>query len=422
MEKLRRARQVVSEGGWRGLIGRVHLQLPMWRVREKGTNDQSLSGGLDIGEAIGLDPDTPQCDDVIGWARRNNADVCVKAEAQTFDRKLPAYFEPGEREYYLPRLKATFAGKYYCVLHKARIVAALGLCILPDGSFATESVYDTNVLAQERKTLAGLRFRFQTKRGVYFSLVDLWQQRAPKNYYHWMHDAVTRLYLVLDDLPPETRFIVNANVAPYAVQTLEVLGIDKSRLQFIQPDEIWELETLWFTPPTQYSGNDIPWVLDWFRTRFQRAAGAVTTPPTRRLFISRRNAKSRRVVNADEIESFLLAQGFEICFPEELTVAEQVRLFAQAILVVGTHGAGFMNLWYMPAGGAVLEILEPTLIHHAYIYWTLCDALGLNWYSFLGESVLNDVGYQDVNVPFDKFQLVYQMMIASLDGLQTEPS
>ena len=38
--------------------------------------------------------------------------------------------------------------------------------------------------------------------GAYFSLIHLWS--TTRNYYHWMHDSLKRLYGILEYLPDDT--------------------------------------------------------------------------------------------------------------------------------------------------------------------------------------------------------------------------
>lgn len=63
-----------------------------------------------------------------------------------------------------------------------------------------------------------------------------------------------------------------------------------------------------------------------------------------RLFVSRRDASKRRLVNEEEIEVLFKAKRFRIFHPEEHTVEEQVRAFAGASLVAGPVGSGLYSV------------------------------------------------------------------------------
>lgn len=80
-------------------------------------------------------------------------------------------------------------------------------------------------------------------------------------------------------------------------------------------------------------------------------------PPSRRrrLYITRRDAQMRRVENEAEVVAALLPFGFETVELEGMAVTEQVLLFAAAEIVVGPHGAGFVNTVFSPSGSGILE-------------------------------------------------------------------
>jgi Glycosyltransferase 61 len=77
-----------------------------------------------------------------------------------------------------------------------------------------------------------------------------------------------------------------------------------------------------------------------------REMGAARGCP--RLFVSRRDASKRRLVNEVEIEELFNAKGFRIFHPEEHTVEEQVRAFAGASLVAGPVGSGLYSVAFSP--------------------------------------------------------------------------
>jgi capsular polysaccharide biosynthesis protein len=80
---------------------------------------------------------------------------------------------------------------------------------------------------------------------------------------------------------------------------------------------------------------------------------------TRRLFVSRRDAAKRRVVNEDALTFALRGLGFEVVVPGALSFSEQVEAFSEAEIVVGPHGAGLANALFMPEGSAMLELHHP---------------------------------------------------------------
>ncbi|MCC3534569.1 MAG: glycosyltransferase family 61 protein [Microcoleus sp. PH2017_25_DOB_D_A] len=75
--------------------------------------------------------------------------------------------------------------------------------------------------------------------------------------------------------------------------------------------------------------------------------------PYRKLYLSR--SGQRQVKNEAQVREVLKEFGFEILEDISRTVDEQIRLFAEAAVVVGPHGAGFTNLLWCQPGTKVLE-------------------------------------------------------------------
>ncbi|MDA9355324.1 glycosyltransferase family 61 protein, partial [Amylibacter sp.] len=63
-----------------------------------------------------------------------------------------------------------------------------------------------------------------------------------------------------------------------------------------------------------------------------------------KLYISRKLAKDRKILNEDEIIEQLTVQGFTVIYPELLSINEQISLFSNADTVLGMHGSGLANI------------------------------------------------------------------------------
>jgi capsular polysaccharide biosynthesis protein len=104
--------------------------------------------------------------------------------------------------------------------------------------------------------------------------------------------------------------------------------------------------------------------------------------PTRRLYITRRLAGRRHVLNEAELEPILADYGFEIIEAETLSFHDQVRLFSQAEAVAGPHGAGFTNLVFAPPGCRVLEMFAPTCFR--WMYYHLASVMRQEYWYLAG--------------------------------------
>jgi capsular polysaccharide biosynthesis protein len=75
----------------------------------------------------------------------------------------------------------------------------------------------------------------------------------------------------------------------------------------------------------------------------------------RRIFITRNQATSRRLINSEAISSHLSSRGFTSIDLEGLSLSKQIALFRNASHVIAVHGAALTNLLYCQHA-SVLEI------------------------------------------------------------------
>ena len=101
--------------------------------------------------------------------------------------------------------------------------------------------------------------------------------------------------------------------------------------------------------------------------------------PDGRVYISRQRAAKRTIVNEPEVIDVLLEFGFQIVCAEDLSLAEQIKMFSAAQHLVSNHGAGLTNMLFMSPGANMLELRHRTDgINNC--YFTLASALQLNYF------------------------------------------
>jgi capsular polysaccharide biosynthesis protein len=230
--------------------------------------------------------------------------------------------------------------------------------------------------------------------GNIYSLLSLW---APE-FYHWFHDVLPRLETALPHLPTDTRFLINPNPKAWQLDSLLAFGIALDRLE-IQPNGAHtRVETLWFATPLGHSslgsGLVIRRVADRLRRHFEGNESAQKS--FHRVYISRAKATFRRVANENQITRSLKERGFEIVLCEELSLADQVRLFAAATAMVGAHGAGLTNLIYCTPNSLAGEIYVDGVPP---VYLVLSQQLGMRFRRFKANTleIERDQGEMYVN-------------------------
>jgi hypothetical protein len=101
-------------------------------------------------------------------------------------------------------------------------------------------------------------------------------------------------------------------------------------------------------------------------------AGVRPSKPKRRIFLSRRsitkesNGVYRALENEEELLEAVSARGYEIVEPELLPFVDQIRIFAEAELVVGLGGAGLFNTIFCPPETRVVSIESSNVFVHSH--------------------------------------------------------
>lgn len=178
------------------------------------------------------------------------------------------------------------------------------------------------------------------------------------NYYHWMLDYLPRLLLTERDTNlSKLKIVINAGLSSFQKQSLEVLGIDQSRIIFKEP-EAWLLcEHLYVPSFISRTGCAHPEAVEFLRRKFLPKIDTDKGTGPKRVYLSRKDSKNRTIINEREVEDVLRQEGFEIVVPGQLSILDQVRMMSAAEKIVVAHGAGLVNLVFAPPGADVLELM-----------------------------------------------------------------
>ena len=76
-----------------------------------------------------------------------------------------------------------------------------------------------------------------------------------------------------------------------------------------------------------------------------------------KIYISRRNAKWRKVLNEGDFSNHLEKEGFEIIDFENLTVLEQIKKIQSSNKIIAPHGSGLTNLIFDYKKNTTIEII-----------------------------------------------------------------
>ena len=294
-------------------------------------------------------------------------------------RRLPCNFDERDRSLFQHELEhdipSTYLLRFRDVLVSAEGLILKGLKLLPE-SFA----YSFELKDWKRSSIAKLlatnyfmRHRRSAEMEVLW-ITDYWS----KGYFHWLTDALPRLFVMRNRLHEltltlpwefERRDFVRASLDAFGVKSVD----------FIKQNEVLECGSLLMPTHTAPSGHFREQTIRGVRSILLSAFGNTKSQTQKRVYISRRAAGKRRVANEQEIIPILTANGFEIVCAEELTFEQQVALASQTRYLVSNHGAGLANTLFMPERGRVLELRHRTdYVNNC--YFVMSSALDLDYF------------------------------------------
>lgn len=203
-------------------------------------------------------------------------------------------------------------------------------------------------------------------------ITDYWS----REYFHWIADALSRLFVVRDRLDDLILMLPSGyEDLDYVRSSLK--AFDVKHVDFIKPDETLHCQNLFTPTHAAPSGHYNPAVIRGVRDVL--SAYGDSHGEDERIYISRHRATKRRIANEEEVEKILQQFGFQTILAEELSFEQQVQTFSRAQYIVSNHGAGLTNMLFMREGGSVLE-LRHTSDHINNCYFTLASALNLNYF------------------------------------------
>lgn len=208
------------------------------------------------------------------------------------------------------------------------------------------------------------------------------------NYYHWMFDVLPRIHLLNLSGIEVDKYIVPHPLALFQYETLSILGVNRDRL--IEVDSHFHLQaSRLVVPALPYEAQ---WACEFVRESMLRRVQPTLQCSNRRLYISRQHCIGRTVVNEQDLITALTPYGFTVVSPESISVKEQVRMFAEAEIIIGPQGSAFTNVFFCKPETQIIELMVPTFVITS--TEKICSYLNLGYHRIMGTSQRNP-RYQD---------------------------
>lgn len=185
------------------------------------------------------------------------------------------------------------------------------------------------------------------------------------NYHHYWFDCGGRAML-LDEADPGERDLP-ALVRHEALFQSEILGLLDVPTR-IRPDNVsWRVDRLVYPGDLHIieSYRPHPWLGNFAQRLVRDVLATTDLAPIPYVYVDRRDAPRRKLTNEDQLIEALGADcGFLPFKLEQMTVFDQIALFARAKVIVSPHGSGLINAMFCGPRAHSVELFP-----HIYVNW-----------------------------------------------------
>jgi hypothetical protein len=271
--------------------------------------------------------------------------------------------------------KVLFENEYTKQLQQARIYSVKNAVLSGEGYVFCngQAIPDSIIGAMPANAFNSLlwhKAKMEIEEDNYLAIHHAWSL----NYFHWVCEMLPKLIFFKKKFNPNhfVLLLPESYKVPYISNSLEAFNFKQVR--YFDNASYLVVKELRFIGPLSQTGNIRPYVANQIRSFYRE-----DVKPQRLIYISRKFAPKRKIVNEDSLLKILADFGFEIVYPDNLSFAEQISLFSGCKLLLSLHGAGLSNMLFMEPDGAVVELrLENDKFNNC--YYSLASALGLNYY------------------------------------------
>lgn len=212
--------------------------------------------------------------------------------------------------------------------------------------------------------------------------------KAPwyRNYGHWLIDSAALLALFVNRVADcNYQVVIGKQLEPgmrrIVEETLATLAPGIPVFEHDDADAVTFARLYYVTPVSVTPMFKSPAAIQALRDKLlpkDRTHG-------RRLYVARRSGRTRPLLNEADVTDLCKRRGFEIVWPEEHSLHDQARMFAEADIVVGVKGAALTNLLFGTPGSTAI-VLAPNNWPDSF-FWDLAAQLDINYVEILGRVV-----------------------------------
>lgn len=328
-----------------------------------------------------------------------------RIEYQNCFDEIPFQYKklPFERDHILHPYQGKFLKSYIVTIPNGRVIGC-------DGSVIYSNKLVLDFVWQNCFILNSIWHSFLEKNVLEVSgRVAVLAQAGHTYYYHWLVEVLGRLAL-LEIEGIEYDYVYVPYNKHFMKETLALWGVNTSKIIEASDEYILQAEKL-IVPSlvAQAKTNGAPRLTHYIPEHIllyvknKLLAGYQKQPHNfnfaKRVFISRADAGSRKMLNEQEVFNYFEKYGFEKYILGSMSIVEQIALFEGADIIIGSLGSGMSNVLFCKPDVTIFDIFQKRC--DCTIFY-MCQTLGLEYHPIKTMDFidLND-GQYDAVVPLE---------------------
>ncbi len=221
------------------------------------------------------------------------------------------------------------------------------------------------------------------------------------NYYHFVYDTLPYLisFLYLRRRIRGIKLLMSypnsqaKQFYKFVLEFLELLEINEGDI-FLAKDAVIYNDLYISSSYTHDIDSNLPprdEIYDFYHDIISSNKHRLTPPHYKRFYISRRTwlhndfsnigtnyTTRRKLENEDELVNFLVSEGFQEIFTENLSTLEKISLFAEAEIIVGAIGGGVCNVLFSSQQTKLICLISPTFLNVNYRFKYALEKVALS--------------------------------------------
>jgi len=225
------------------------------------------------------------------------------------------------------------------------------------------------------------------------------------NFYHWFTECLPRLFFAEKYLKDHV-VILPERFKSYSFipESLEHLGIEP---YYFDPKINLKIPELIVTSLIGRIAEYQKDLLIQLRMKF--GVFDSNDQAYRKVFIRRKPAKARNILNEIELIHLLKEFDVEIHYFDDYSLAQQVAIMKETKSLIGLHGAGLTNILFMPPKGNVLEFRnKDDGGASTNCYFNLASEIDINYYYTINKSTSPKTNHADFEIDLMKLRIVLE--------------